>query len=266
MDPYLEGPAWDSFHAQFIGELGRQLAPLFRPKYIARVEGRTITETPDALEELAVATTSARPDVSVLQRNDASAQGAAATATLLPPLQFETLITAQFVQWSLHVSDIAERRLVTAIEMLSPSNKTGEDRAEYLRRRDKFLTSATHLIEIDLLPRGRRVPMRKPLPAAPYFVFVSRMERRPLTDTWPIDLSDRLPSIPVPLLSPDSDVDMNLQAAMNSMYDAFGYDLELNYGAPPEMVLSPEQTSWAQRILQAAGHSWNEGGHSERIS
>ena len=49
--------------------------------------------------------------------------------------------------------------LVTAIELLSPTNKRGVGRREYLRRRERFLRSDVHLLEIDLLRKGRRVPM-----------------------------------------------------------------------------------------------------------
>lgn len=256
MDPYLEGSSWDSFHAQFIGELGRQLSPRLRPKYIARVERRSVTEVPDGPDELTVATTSMRPDVAVLKRNDHAETASSATVLLSPPLELETVMPVQGVQWSVNIFDVAERRLVTAIEMLSPTNKTGDGRVEYLRRRDKFLTSATHLIEIDLLRRGTRVPMRTRLPDAPYFVFVSRAERRPLTKIWPIVLEGKLPPIPLPLLTPDPDVTMDLQGAMSSMYDAFGYDLELNYDRPPEVPLNEGQAQWARGVLQAAGHIW----------
>ena len=66
------------------------------------------------------------------------------------------------------------RQLVTAIEVLSPTNKRGEGRGEYLARRRRLFLSTAHLMEIDLLRGGKRVPMQKALPPAPYFVFLSR--------------------------------------------------------------------------------------------
>src|SRR5207253_4483547 len=53
-----------------------------------------------------------------------------------------------------------------------------EGREEYLAKRRRVLVSTAHLIEIDLLRAGLRVPMRQPLPSLPYFAFVGRFEQR----------------------------------------------------------------------------------------
>jgi hypothetical protein len=65
----------------------------------------------------------------------------------------------------------------------------------------RVLYSTAHLMEIDLLRRGRRVPMQQPLPPAPYVVWLSRAQRRPSMEMWPMQLSLRLPTVPVPLLA-----------------------------------------------------------------
>jgi Protein of unknown function (DUF4058) len=250
MDPYLEGPAWDSFHAQFIDELGRQLVPKLRPKYLARVERRFV---PAVAEELEVTTTDVRPDVAVALRSEQAshreASLATGAATLAPPLLLDTLIPQRVPQRSLVIRDVAERRLVT-IELLSPSNKLSPGRARYLRRRAKFLASSAHLLEIDLLRRGRRVPMKDKLPDAAYFALVSRAEDRPATGVWPIGLRDRLPMIPVPLLAGDADVHLDLQAALDSTYDAWDYVAELDYTRTPSVPLPPEDTAWAKQVLR----------------
>ena len=76
-----------------------------------------------------------------------------------------------------------------------------------------------HLIEIDLLRRGKRPPMREALPDVPYFIFLSRAQRRPLTDVWPIRLDAPLPTISVPLLPGDADVPLDVQLAFSRVYD-----------------------------------------------
>ena len=133
--------------------------------------------------------------------------------------------------------------------MLSPTNKRGDGREEYLERRGRFLRSAAHLVEIDLLRTGQRVPMRQALPDAEYFVFVGRSERRPLTEVWPIPLGQPLPPVPIPLLAGDSDVRLELQAAFDAVYDAVGYDLLLKYDRLPQVALTPSQQVWAQNVL-----------------
>lgn len=60
---------------------------------------------------------------------------------------------------SIEIRDVARRQLVTAIEILSPTNKRGEGRLEYLAKRRRLLLSTAHLMEIDLLRQGQRVPI-----------------------------------------------------------------------------------------------------------
>ncbi len=150
---------------------------------------------------------------------------------------------------SVEIRDTGNRKLVTAIELLSPTNKRmGEGRDEYLEKRRRLLLSTAHLVEIDLLRAGERVPMRKPLPAAAYFILVSRAERRPMTDIWPVHLEDPLPPVPIPLLPGDADVPLDLQRAFGNVYDLGGYDLLVDYSRPP---LNADQAAWANRLLNA---------------
>ena len=67
---------------------------------------------------------------------------------------------------SVEIRDTSQRRLVTAIEILSPTNKRGAGHQEYLAKRQRLLLSTVHLLEIDLLRMGERVPMKQPLPDA----------------------------------------------------------------------------------------------------
>src|SRR5262249_54362025 len=117
----------------------------------------------------------------------------------------------------------------------------------------RLLCSMAHLIEIDLLRRGRRVPMQQPLPPAPYFIFLSRAERRPIVEVWPIQLQMHLPVIPVPLLADDPDVTLDVQIALDTVYDAFNYDLSIDYTRPAEIPLVGEDAVWATAHLRQAG-------------
>jgi hypothetical protein len=153
-------------------------------------------------------------------------------------------------QVSVEIHDTTQRRLVTAIEVLSPVNKRGQGRAEYLRKRRGIMLSDAHLIEIDLLRQGRRVPMRQALPSVPYFVLVGRAENRPILDVWPIALDQPLPIIPIPLLPGDADTFLDLQQAFTTVYDLVGYDLIVDYQRPPEVSLPPEIAAWAEARLR----------------
>ena len=92
--------------------------------------------------------------------------------------------------------------------------------------------------------------MREPLPAEPYFVFLSRADRRPMTDVWPVGLVRSLPTVPIPLLAGDAEVSLNLQQALTNVYDTFRYELTINYTRLPEVPLAPADAAWAAERLR----------------
>jgi hypothetical protein len=249
MDPYLEGALWTTVHFSLSAEIVRQLAPKVRPRYLVLPAERFVMETP---ESVAITTTDMYPDVSVAKTP--SMVGAVQGTILAPaPLEVATIIPTPIPHVTIEIRDAANRQLVTAIEVLSPTNKRGDGREEYLAKRRRILLSTAHLLEIDLLRQGQRVPMQKPLPKTPYFIFLSRVEKRPITEIWPISLAEPLPMVPVPLLSDDNDEALDLQQAFAAIYDLLGYDLALDYSKPPEIPLPQEDSVWAETLLRAAG-------------
>jgi hypothetical protein len=198
--------------------------------------------------DIGVITASLYPDIGVVT-GQVPAMETQSTAAVEPPLRLATVIPQAVPHVSIEIHDVAQRQLVTAIEILSPTNKRGEGRLEYLAKRRRLLVSSAHLIELDLLRAGQRVPMQHPLPDAPYFVLLSRAERRPLLDIWPVALDQQLPTIPVPLLPGDADLLLDLQATFTATYDLLGYDLLIDYGQPPDSPLSAVEAAWAAARL-----------------
>jgi hypothetical protein len=150
----------------------------------------------------------------------------------------------------LEIRDRRHRELVTVVAMLSPSNKRGEDRQQYLTKRDELLRSSAHLVEIDLLRGGRPMPSTN-RPDCTYSVLVSRVESRPRAGFWPIRFQERLPAIPIPLRHPDVDARIDLQETLDRVHDAFGYE-DFLYTGSPEPPLSAEDAAWARQFLPAA--------------
>ena len=87
---------------------------------------------------------------------------------------------------TVEIRDVEHRQLVAAIEVLSPTNKRREGRREYLERRERFLDSDVHLLEIDLLRKGRRVPMEESSPSLPISSSSAVPNSAPVTEVWPI--------------------------------------------------------------------------------
>lgn len=248
MDPYLEGSLWTTFHFALGAEIVRQLAPRLRPRYLVLPIERFLIDTSD---DIAI-TTRIYPDVGVVKGAKESS-AAYLDSTRAAPLHLATVIPEAVPHVSIEIRDTAGRQLVTTIEILSPTNKRGEGRIEYLAKRRRILVSTTHLLELDLLRQGQRVPMQQPLPPADYFVFLSRADDRPMCDVWAVELTQTLPSVPIPLLPSDPDMPLDLQQAFAAVYDLLGYDLAIDYTRPPEVPLEIEAALAAESLLRAAG-------------
>lgn len=249
MDPYLEGNWWTSFHAEFISMIAHQLMPMLRPKYIAAPERKYITGT---LEEVMISTKTI-PDVGTRKTRVGAAGPATRTATAIAPsVKLRTRLATKIPHFRIKIRDVAERRLVTAIELLSPTNK-GSGRNAYLRKRRKFLHTSAHLLEIDLHHQGQRVPLFDPYPEGAYYVLLNRARKRSVTEVWAIGMDEPLPTVPVPLLKGDADVPLDLQRAFTAVYDAGGFDLVVDYRKLPDVEMPPDEADWLNEHLHASG-------------
>jgi hypothetical protein len=249
MDPYLEGSLWTSVHSLLASVFVRRLNPQIRPRYIALPTRRLVKDRPE-MEGLMIEENI--PDVSVHRQRPAQL-GPRVVGTLVPPLRLTTVMRTPVPHITVQVRDIQRRQLVAAIEILSPTNKGKEGRREYLRRRERFLYSDAHLLEIDLLRKGWRVPMGQELPPAPYFVLLSRAEERPVAEVWPIPLDQPLPTVPVPLHRGDAAARLDLQQALTLAYDECCLGDMIDYTKPPDISLTPEESAWVVHRLHAAG-------------
>ena len=247
MDPYLEGDLWTTVHTDLCAEIARQLSPKLRPKYVALSTRRVVLSPPDDNEGLAG---QRFPDVGILSSHPPSSPGGA--AVLSAPLILATSFPEPIPHVSVEIRDVAERRLVTCIEVLSPTNKRGPGREEYTGKRFQILSGDAHLVEIDLLRVGTRFPAQ-PLPAVPYFVFISHAEGRHVVEVWPIALEQPLPVVLIPLLAGDPPVPLDLQQALTVVYDIIGYDELIDYAQAAPGPLSAAESAWVEEQLRRAG-------------
>ena len=85
-----------------------------------------------------------------------------------------------------------------------------------------------------------------------------------MTGVWPISLRGPLPPSPVPFLAGDADAPLDLQAALTAVYDAFAFDLELDYRRLPQFPLPPEEAAWAREHVGIPRQALRRGSGRER--
>jgi hypothetical protein len=254
MDPYLEGEMWQEFHDRLANQISVQLMPLLTPKYVALLAKRYVVDRPTLSVLDAPSSRVLYPDVHVVKSPQAPPyveSPTAGTRIAEPAAELPSPMVDEVPVLSVEIRDVAERRLVTIIEILSPVNKRGEGAREYADRRLELMETRTHLLEIDLLRRGIRIQLLGQPPPADYYLYLSRWQRRPYTQIWPVALRESLPTVPVPLLPPDPDVALELQAAVDACFELVGYERLLDYsGPPPPPELNAEDADWVAEVLQ----------------
>jgi len=253
MDPYIENPeVWSDFHGNMATEIQGQLNRAIQPRYVARLTPYVTYELVEIAQVRSV-----RPDVGIWQPQPPRGGVAEAVAVIAPaPVESAVLLEFPLRLFSVEIRKVETMQLVTAIEILSPVNKRpGHDAyQDYQRKRRELLRSSAHSMEIDLLRGGERPPLERPVPRAPYYVILSRAERRPTVEVWPIQLQDRLPVLPVPLLEPDPDVALDLGAAVAAVYERGGYAVLIDYRRPPPPpALLEDEAFWLDEHLRAQG-------------
>lgn len=261
MDPFLEGEMWMEFHDTLASEIRAQILQRLPERYVALLNKHYWLD--DSALEIISQARSIYPDVHVVEASRAQEALAEYVVAGIQEAIVELVspIPQEIPALSVEIRDVAERRLVTVIEILSPGNKRGVGWEDYNAKRVELLSTRTHLVEIDLLRAGRRIHLIGELPNAPYFVFLSRVQRRPRTQVFPIPLRAKLPTIPIPLLPPDADVALDLQVAVEACFSLVHYERLLDYTkALPLPELSAENAQWIQEKIRAAGYIKQDGG------
>ncbi len=243
MDPYLEEPAyWPDFHYRFINSWADALTAILPEQYEANLGERVylIEHDPDARKLMS-------PDVGIIDSGPPSTGRTAASAATLEPVTIPLTILDGPRETFIEILHKPDRELVAVLEMLSPANKEQPGRGEYLAKRRAILNQKIHLVELDLLRAGRRMPSQAPLPAGDYHYLVARGQRRPDAEVFAWTLRDPLPRVPVPLRAPDPDVIIDLAAIFRETYERARLDRKIDYSRTPA-GLNAEDQAWARAI------------------
>ncbi len=229
MDPYLEDPAlWPNVHGRFIVAIADALSSQILPKYQPIIEESVysnIDETRSLLTNPPGSTT--------------------AIATLQNPTKLR--------QRHLEIRNSSNREVVTVIELLSPVNKRpGEGRQQYERKRERLLESDANLVEIDLLHKGKPMPVTD-LPAAEtlgnshYRILVSPVSQRPQALLYPFNLIQPLPRIEIPLREGDPLPILDFQQLLQEIYQRSGYKYSIDYSQSPQPGWPNSEQRWIEQ-------------------
>lgn len=258
MDPYIEARGlWGDFHQGLISAIKAVLARAAPRRYLVRTGERSylvLIEEEGKKDYPFVAdvkiTSPERRGKTTKKKGDAALAEAEPTTE---PLTMRALVQEEHREAFVEIYDTEpEQRLVTTIEVLSPSNKRSRTEGwdVYHRKRQCLLLGDVNLVEIDLLRGGQRMPMIDPWPKSPYTVLVARAKKPHACKVWPAYYQQPLPNIPVPLTKPDPDLSLNLQPMIDEIYELSRYSQSIDYAQPLTPPLAAKEVTWLQEQLR----------------
>jgi hypothetical protein len=255
MNPFFE-QRWPGAHSSLITYIGDALQERLPPDLIAAPEEGVVTVGAGG------SSTTYRPDVKIQEPWTVKEASVAEPPTKPIPLPTKAsepilvFVEEEVERW-VEIRD-TKGRLITVLELLSPSNKLeSAERDHYRRKRGSFLGGGVNLVEVDLVRQGAWVfpeAIRNVLQhaCACYGVCVTRPSRRGEHEVYPIRLRERLPAIRVPLRPSDADVMLDLQPLIDQCHERRRYHL-LNYQLELNPPLPAEDVQWVSQLLTEHG-------------
>jgi hypothetical protein len=257
MDPYIEACGlWEDFHNHLVEQIAWHLADVAPNRYIVRTGKRSYLVLVESEEKKIHPF---QPDVRIKTSRVGGKRGKkGGTAVAEPTVEKKPHVLRAFIEEEHREKFVEiyetepEMRLVTSLEVLSPSNKqpNSEGWELYQRKRQSILLSNVNLVEIDLLRGGQRLPMLDPWPTSPYVLMVARAGKPHACLVWEAYFQEPLPNIPVPLAKPDADLSLPLQPLLDTIYRRFRYEQSLDYTKELTPPLTAEESAWCQEHLR----------------
>jgi hypothetical protein len=215
MDPFLEEEKiWPVFHHHLVACLYQTLLPGLVDRYRARVGHRKYT-TEQAL--------------------------------------FTSIVREDHEEEFIEVRQRTDNRLITLVDVVSPSNKTTTGgRQAYLDKRKEAKNAGASLVEIDLVMQGQ--PMldysREGLPDWDHAVTVTRSTQPERYEIYTATLQKKLPKFRLPLAADDRDTVLDLQATFGRCFDQGNFATQVDYKRDPATRLSDDNRRWLDQLLK----------------
>lgn len=251
MDPYLE-QYWYDVHPTLMIYARDQIQSQLPGGLRARVEERVTVDDEDEEQQSYV------PDVRISERpGGGSRGGAASTAVATEPLVVQIPSPLTPDRRIIILAGPGEHRLVTAIEVLSASNKDRVTRVGRFRdKQQDLLRRGVNVVEIDLLRGGYyalSAPEEKFRDRDTCRISVVRGHRPEKAEIYRVSLRDRLPNIKIPLRPHDADALLELQPLIDQAYRAGAYEGDVDYSVDPFPPLTGEDAAWTEGLLKEKG-------------
>jgi hypothetical protein len=255
MNPYLEHPAlWSSFHFRLISAILSRLDNALPSHYYTEIKTHTYQVLEGSEEDEEGQWVRTRGAVSAHSSRSHDDESNATAVTHIPLKCPQSVVLPMMITLKeryLEVRELGSETVITVVKVLTPRNKRqGRGRMEYERQRARILGGQSHLIEIDLLRRDLPMPMWGEIGATDYRILVSWAEHRPKADLYSFDLSEPIPSFPLPLKSEDAELIIELQAILEDLSERARYAQRIDYRQPvPLPSLTATQQAWVDKLL-----------------
>lgn len=222
MVPQLENSELiHGFHTMVIADILRDLVPKLPDRYLGYIETTVVLES---VEDR----TYRVPDVHV----SLAGEPAMEYAGIIRPAPTFTLDAVEELERKVRTLQLrdADNNLITTIELLSPTNKSGRGFEAFKTKQEALFRAGVNLVEIDLLQPGKRRFWDSRIADTPYVITVSRSSTRKI-DVWTFTPNDPIPNPPIPLLPEDEDVTLDLQKVVRSTFEGGAFARKLAHEA-----------------------------------
>ena len=253
MDPYLEHPwIWPDVHSALMVAIRDDIAAQVSLRYYVALESRIYLNEPGEPDAFRI------PDVCVLSASENGdgrgdgvmgmydTSGGTAVAVEIP-------IPEEVRETYLEIRDSEHHYMITAVELLSPSNKRpGRGRALYEEKRMELLGTWTNLVEIDLLRAGEPMAFKaNGMLRSDYRILVARGGKSKAM-LHPFGVRQHFPEFQVPLRWDDHDEPtVDIGKLMSGLYDRARYRMRVDYTDDPVPPLSDADAEWADGLLKS---------------
>jgi hypothetical protein len=173
---------------------------------------------------------------------------------LTSAIDAEPIPVVNFVEDEIHepflqIIDAKSRKVVTVIEVASPSNNVPRSvgEARFRKKRGDVLPSTASRVEIDL----NRARLKGRFRESDGRIHWSRVTERPKEWGLPVALRQPLPKNRIPLRPEHPEAELDLQAMLNLACDRAGYNLVLDDRSDPPFPLTDEQRLWLAEVLKS---------------